>query len=431
MVRSWESSTEALPQHPRTLVLCFDGTGNEFSKRNTNVAGIGTYFQPGTVSPIFRSIARLLDEAFAWYLHEHIIDGYKFLMQNYHHGDTVCIFGFSRGAYTARALAGMLHKAILPLPNNNFEQIPFAYKLFKSRGSKSHKLADRFKETFGREVIIDFLGVDTVASVGVLIGRTLPFIGSNNMIKVFRQALSLDERRAMFRPNLYHRVVHPPVPRPKKNRILLQKVAHALNPFKKTVLRRSPDTPHHPPSASNSSGEDAGIKTNVLEVWFAGCHSDVGGGHAKDSKQHALSNLLLRWMVCELAKANCNVHFDQRVLKRWNNPAPGDPAVQAAQAQAHALAVEESFDAKDALKKKGDRLKKSRLWWILEIFPTYYERQDESGQWVGKWSCHRGRGRELPPDPLFHESVRTRMHDKYMGYSPKAKYKKGSEEYVE
>lgn len=40
------------------------------------------------------------------------MDGYKFLMQNYRTGDKICIFGFSRGAYTARALAGMLHKVL-------------------------------------------------------------------------------------------------------------------------------------------------------------------------------------------------------------------------------------------------------------------------------------------------------------------------------
>jgi Uncharacterized alpha/beta hydrolase domain (DUF2235) len=56
-------------------------------------AGSGTYFQPGVVSPLFRITARILDEAVAWYLSEHIMNGYKFLMQNYHEGDTVCMFG--------------------------------------------------------------------------------------------------------------------------------------------------------------------------------------------------------------------------------------------------------------------------------------------------------------------------------------------------
>jgi hypothetical protein len=60
---------------------------------NVTQGGIGTYFQPGVVSPFFRFAARILDEALAWYLSEHIMDGYKFLMQNYHEGDSVCIFG--------------------------------------------------------------------------------------------------------------------------------------------------------------------------------------------------------------------------------------------------------------------------------------------------------------------------------------------------
>ena len=151
---SYHSASPIQDDHrkPRTHVLCFDGTANEFSHKvslsiaaldiaylvdvivqNTNVvklysilkkddpksqlcyyqarclfdsyvrvsktelteiqAGIGTYFQPGVVSPLFRYAARSLDEMFAWYLSEHIMDGYKFLMQNYHEGDSVCIFG--------------------------------------------------------------------------------------------------------------------------------------------------------------------------------------------------------------------------------------------------------------------------------------------------------------------------------------------------
>jgi uncharacterized protein (DUF2235 family) len=107
---------------PRTLVLCFDGTSNEYDEDNTNVvklfallkkddtdeqlcyyqSGVGTYFQPGVVSPLFNWGAKMLDLALAWYMDAHVLDGYKFLMQNYRDGDKICIFGFSRGAYTAR-----------------------------------------------------------------------------------------------------------------------------------------------------------------------------------------------------------------------------------------------------------------------------------------------------------------------------------------
>lgn len=54
---------------------------------------MGTYFSPGVVSPLFQWSAKILDEAFAWYLYQHVIDGYKFLMQNYNTGDKVLLFG--------------------------------------------------------------------------------------------------------------------------------------------------------------------------------------------------------------------------------------------------------------------------------------------------------------------------------------------------
>jgi uncharacterized protein (DUF2235 family) len=99
------------------------------------------------------------------------------------------------------------------LSKDNLEEIPFAYKLYKSSSQRHNKVAARFKKAFCREIPIEFLGVwsvftvyscpaskmtigvvrDTVASVGILNRRTLPFVGGNNTIKVFRHALSLDE----------------------------------------------------------------------------------------------------------------------------------------------------------------------------------------------------------------------------------------------
>lgn len=56
-------------------------------------AGVGTYFAPGVVSPLFQWAAQVLDEAIAWYLYQHVEDGYQFLMQNYNVGDKVLLFG--------------------------------------------------------------------------------------------------------------------------------------------------------------------------------------------------------------------------------------------------------------------------------------------------------------------------------------------------
>ncbi|KAI9443508.1 hypothetical protein H4582DRAFT_2197715 [Lactarius indigo] len=498
------SSIEDDQRKPRTLVLCFDGTANEFSERNTNVvklysilkkdspktqlcyyqAGIGTYFQPGVVSPLFRFAARTLDEMFAWYLSEHIMDGYKFLMQNYHEGDSVCIFGFSRGAYTARALAGMLHKVGL-LSKDNHEQVSFAYKLYKSSSHKDDRLAARFKKSFSRKVPIEFLGVwDTVASVGIVSGRMLPFVGTNTTIKWFRQALSLDERRAKFRPNLYHRTIFDSTPKSSQTGSRARRLVPRGRAFTFPMGPKLRDTPNNLHDNSprdqdhGTASESDGTVKRVLEVWFAGSHSDVGGGCVKDTKEHALSNISLRWMVREILKTKCHIRFDEAALNQWGIPiamikqqavpretsdstlytepssrldkktpappeTPGDHAVAMTGTDVLSIpdgddtkrappSVEESLDASDAVEKMGDQLKKNRFWWVLEIIPTYYVWQNEKDEWVGRWSFNRGRGRKVPshPRPLFHESVRTRMEDPYLDYVPGARYERGIEEYV-
>ncbi|CUA69447.1 hypothetical protein RSOLAG22IIIB_14013 [Rhizoctonia solani] len=125
-------------------------------------------------------------------------------MQNYTEGDKISLFGFSRGAYTARALAGMLHKVGL-LPAYNHEQVPFAYKMFKRDDPEGWKMSNGFKRAFCVDVKIDFVGVfDTVNSVGI-IPRELPFAKTNYLIRVFRHAVALDERRAKFKANMWGR----------------------------------------------------------------------------------------------------------------------------------------------------------------------------------------------------------------------------------
>ena len=142
--------------------------------------GVGTYTNPGIFTPVTMWFAKLFDNAFAWYvpnffpdevlaeyllivfryrryLSAHVMGGYRFLMKNYRAGDKIALFGFSRGAYTARALAGMLTKVGL-LQRDNDEHIPFAYKIFADRKDKEQ--ADRFKHTFCRHIeVIDFIGV--------------------------------------------------------------------------------------------------------------------------------------------------------------------------------------------------------------------------------------------------------------------------------
>lgn len=180
----------------------------------------------------------------------HVRDGYKFLMQNYQEGDRICLFGFSRGAYTARCLAGMIHKVGL-LPAHNVAQIPFAYQFYKDdteEGTKAvnpsmsqeHPLTftDRLEDEYRIQayilyervgpsmrthplrnlrdnmliLVIDlcrsvyFIGVfDSVSSVG-FIPRTLPLSSTpTNKSHYFRHAIALDEHRAKFKACRFQR----------------------------------------------------------------------------------------------------------------------------------------------------------------------------------------------------------------------------------
>lgn len=532
------SSSSASPSvKPRTLILCFDGTADQYDSTNSNVvklfgllkkdlsdteqlcyyqAGVGTYENPSIMSPLVQWGAKMLDEAFAWYLDAHVREGYEFLMQTYRPGDRICLFGFSRGAYTARALAGMLHKVGL-LPKDNLQQLPFAYQLYKKTDATSLELAAGFKQTFCRTVNIEFVGVwDTVASVGVVLGKTLPFISDNTTIKTFRHALALDEHRARFRPDLYHRtapgddVDEPHAPEPGSG-----KPVRVEKPEPKTVKKANKWSARFSrKNASNVVVEDvtsvamqtAGgetvvsaattgdvtyddtedneppVQTDVLEVWFAGCHSDVGGGSTANTVKESLSDITLRWMVREIHLARCGVAFDSIALANANIPdeifsetdgsgplpaasssvstsagstaaAPStsstsSPTTSPAPAQSTPAAPAPSegqdpneptseppqcsaMDAVDAVQPLHDELVLKPAWWLLEIIPLNYTWQDATGKWHNTWSINFGRGRTIyQQNPLFHITVKERMADKALKYTPKAIWTPGTESYV-
>ncbi|KAI0953205.1 hypothetical protein AcW1_007484 [Taiwanofungus camphoratus] len=450
-----------------------------------------------------------MDEAFAWYLDAHVRGGYDFLMQNYRPGDKICLFGFSRGAYTARALAGMLHKVGL-LPRDNPEQVPFAYKLYKRTDPASITLAAGFKRTFCRGVRIEFVGVwETVASVGVIFSRTLPFITSNTTIKTFRHALSLDEHRAKFRPNLYHRpapsaqasgknpdakaaTASAPILNEKHKQKEMQK-SSSLGKIRKWtgflpnrsskpgslatdqthLIRPMRDFEKDPANVDLTlatpdevQDEDTMGPTDVLEVWFPGCHSDIGGSAVSDSTKLSLSDITLRWMVRHVVLAQCGVAFDNDALARANIPeavfigigfpvtlppterttagAPvpsssgsdsgsSDPDSGSADPNSGSSGplTPAAMDKEDAVQPLHDELKLDPLWWLLEIVPTSYNWQDKKGRWHTSWSIHLGRGRHLPQKPIFHITVQERMNDAALKYTPKAVWPHGTEIYVQ
>lgn len=246
------------------------------------------------------------------YLDAHVQGGYQYLMQNWREDDRIAIFGFSRGAYIARALAGMITKIGL-LPRDNTEQISFAYRMYERTDEEGLRQARQFKKTFCRDIVIDFLGVwsvkvnycelvclliyclsrDTVASTGIL-SHTLPFTTNNASIRYFRHALSLDERRSKFAPTFYSAdVAHMEYNGKSGKRSRKAKRSEHCTCFLRTCicinvricgcsgeracncLARTPRFPDLAPTTGNATDNmgDGPIRCNEKEVWFAGCHS--------------------------------------------------------------------------------------------------------------------------------------------------------------
>lgn len=260
---------------PRNLILCCDGTSNEFARDRTNVAklcealvkdeqtqlvyyhpGIGTMAPPGFGTKLGGGIAQLAGLAFGYGLKFDIAHGYNFIMNHYREGDRIFLFGFSRGAYTARIIASLIHMYGLVMPGNEAltpYTVRMLWRIDAARGNKARVdglfgLADQFKRSLADETCgIHFLGVwDTVSSVG-WVGSpvALPYSKSNPSVRHARHAVAIDERRAFFRTNLL----------------------------------------------SAPEGQD------LRQVWFPGVHCDVGGGYAE--AESGMSKYPLEWMVNE------------------------------------------------------------------------------------------------------------------------------------
>ncbi|KAH7886401.1 hypothetical protein F5I97DRAFT_1267285 [Phlebopus sp. FC_14] len=467
------------PAHERrTLVLCFDGTGDQFSTDLFSMlkkddpsqqmvyyqAGIGTYTIPEIATPFWSNVSKTIDMMIGNHLDAHVMGGYEFLMQNYEAGDKICIFGFSRGAYTARALAGMIHKVGL-LPRCNYQQVPFAYKMYSQDDETGWRQSTAFKKAFSINVDIEFVGVwDTVSSVGVIPHR-LPFTKTSDNIRYFRHAMALDERRARFKANYWNR----PTQDDQKLGVKRDEMPRSQKKLTEVLpdpLKLKNDQPGQR-ELERQYSQDID-KTDVLEVWFAGCHCDVGGGSVENNTRNSLARIPLRWMIRECFKTNSGILFHRSKFKKigidpatlypyvqerppaiYQAPAqipepgsPGstkplvvavvknDPTVVTNSAE-WAFASEEEEDWTDALSPIYDQLKIAPYWWILEVIPQKIRYQrDEDDSWTKEITVNMGRGRHIPMQEIvgvkFHRSVKIRMEaDALKGgkYVPKATLK--------
>jgi uncharacterized protein (DUF2235 family) len=265
----------------KRIVLCTDGTWDN-TGNNTNVYkvkngsptdadqvvsyddGVGAN---GTI------IEKLAGGALGAGLFQKIKEGYSQVAQLYEQDDPIFLFGFSRGAYTARSIAGMI--AICGLPTANFDNtmVETAFTAYRNTDQRETLLAQLNKNYAMYNAKITMLGVwDTVGSLGI----PAIFGGVDHLLYGFLdtslhpdvlnayQALAIDERRIEFPPTLW--------------------------------------------TSQPAAGQ------TLEQVWFTGVHCDVGGGYADDPKTGTeLSDITLSWMMS----------------KAWNLGLESDPAFKA------------------------------------------------------------------------------------------------------
>lgn len=260
----------------KRIIVCCDGTWNTPDKTekgtplHTNVVKIAMaakavandgvaqalYYDPG-VGTSGNWLKRAFDGATGSGLSKNVLEAYKYLIANHENGDELFLFGFSRGAYTARSLAGLIRSCgILRMDAMNMTD--HAFELYQSRRSSTHpreKEATLFRRTYAVSDItpVKFIGVwDTVGSLGNPLLLNGFFSRRNRFhdtdlsstVEFAYQALAIDETRRHFKTAMWHGQAH-------------------------------------------ARGQ------TLEQVWFVGVHSNIGGGYAST----ALSDIALEWMV--------------------------------------------------------------------------------------------------------------------------------------
>jgi len=277
------------------LVCCLDGTWNSDEKGSvlTNVVKLHRAVLPQDangvrqVSHYVKGIvsekdthAQFLKGAVGLEVTDRIQQGYRFLSDSFDPGDEILLFGFSRGAFQARSLAGFIMLFGIAKKGGGFT-VEEAWNLYRQpSGLRSTAALERLRACAHYPVRIKCVGVwDTVGNIGNpffssgFIGRRFQFHDTklHPSIGVGLHALSIDEVRGPFRPSLWTR-------------------------------------PRNEAPAPNQ---------HVEQVWFAGSHADVGGGFPETE----LSDIALLWMA-ERASATAGLAVDIDGLKRTTKPNP-------------------------------------------------------------------------------------------------------------
>jgi uncharacterized protein (DUF2235 family) len=277
----------------KKLVICCDGTWNRADQQSngtacpTNVVKMAyriakradantpqiVYYHQGVGTG--NALDRYTGGAFGDGLEANIYDAYRFLVANYEDGDEIYIFGFSRGAFTARSIVGMIRNCGI-LRRESVNQYRAAVAMYHdAQHGPDDPIALEFKKAHSvcgeREVPVKFIGVwDTVGALGI------PLRGLRWMTRKDYQFH--DTRLSKIVEHAYHALA----------------IDERREPFQPTLWQYTP-----------RDGQ------TVEQVWFAGVHSDVGGGYPETG----LSDVALDWMIGKARAAG--LAFDAKTLQTF------------------------------------------------------------------------------------------------------------------
>jgi uncharacterized protein (DUF2235 family) len=276
---------------------------------------------------------------------ENIIKGYAEIVRQYRPGDRIYVLGFSRGAYTARCIAGVISHCGL-LRAEFVRYCPEVMQLYRGRAEPDSPCGLR-ADMMHAGVTVEFLGAfDTVASLGVPLWgwwfRVFPIWRNKALAtdpaavcRYVYHALAMDERRSQFFPTLF------------------------ADP--------------RPAGQTTGAQEDAGPGPVIRQVWFRGCHADIGGGYA----QTGLSDITLGWMMDALERHGLSFNAQARASLR-----------------------------PDPLARTHDELSRQPFWRLFGSWPRWHPVLSETAS-----SADEGVVRSTGPHGVLHDSVLTRAQN--------------------
>ncbi len=347
-------------------------------------SGLGTEYKNSILSKPFRLSRKVMSMAFGIGIRVNIIDCYEAVLKYYEHGDRVYLFGFSRGAYTARCVANVMNLCGVPQHDATGKPLPkygaklraiaeeavskvYEHGASKKRGEyedEREELARRFRKKYGSEgrgwhgesqgnVQLYFIGVfDTVASLGVsMLQKILLFIILSAIIAACLILPQLSEYRNFIEILLLFIffIVGIPVFRnrfhcisdfPRKGDFSWHITSWGLKWYDNFLDNLVPYARHaisidekrkNYQRVGWGSKKDFDLTKNqkpswLKQVWFSGNHSDIGGGYHENESR--LSDITLKWMleqVDEVQYPNTHdefpvVFFNRNLLNLFPDP---------------------------------------------------------------------------------------------------------------